>query len=169
MVIDGQFTRSGIGVQGMTVQLIEHFVGHPFWHLAGTAQTTADGNVAVTVSAVPANAVFRLRVPGVAHSARVLVIVRPAVTAVLTPGASGLRDVLMISTMYARRGNLVWLQVDESGTWTNLRHHRLNAAGRTAFVLSGKRLQNLEVRVFLVATLRHGSSISNSQAVPPPS
>ncbi len=61
VVIDGQFTRSGTGVQGVTVQLIERFVGHPFWHLAGTAQTTTGGNVAVTVPAVPANAVFRLR------------------------------------------------------------------------------------------------------------
>jgi hypothetical protein len=169
VVIDGQFTRSGVGVQGVTVQLIERYVGHLFWHLAGTAQTTSDGNVAVTVSAVPANAVFRLRVPGVAHSTKVLVIVRPTVTVVLTPGSAGLRDVLMVSTLYARRGNLVWLQVDESGSWTNLRHHRLNAAGRTAFVLSGKRLQNLQVRVLLVATVRHGSSISNTQTVPPPS
>ncbi|HTX83204.1 MAG TPA: hypothetical protein VME44_13535 [Streptosporangiaceae bacterium] len=169
VVIDGQFTRSGIGVQGVTIQLIERFVGHPLWHLAGTAQTTTDGNVTVTVPAVTANAVFRLRDVGVAHSANVLVIVAPPVTATLTPGAAGLRDVLMVSTLYAHRGNVVQLDVLKSGIWTYLRERRLNAAGKTAFVLSGKRLQNLEVRVVLLATARHGSSISNTQTVPPTS
>lgn len=168
-MIDGQFTRSGTGVQGVTVQLIERFVGHPFWHLAGTAQTTTGGNVAVAVSVVPANAVFRLRDPGVAHSASVLVVVMPPVTATLTPGASGLRDVLAVSTQYAHRGNVVQLEVQTGSSWTYLRQRRLNAAGKAAFVLSGKRLKNLEVRVVLLATARHGESISNVQPVPPPS
>jgi hypothetical protein len=169
VVIDGQFTRSGTGVPGVTIQLIERFVGHPLWHLAGTAQTTTDGNVAVTVSAVTANAVFRLRDKGVAHSANVLVIADPLVTATLTPGVAGLRDVLAVSTQYAHHGNAVQLEVQTSpGVWTYLRQRRLNAAGKTAFVLSGKRLANLEVRVVLLATARHGSSISNTQTVPPP-
>jgi hypothetical protein len=169
VVIDGQFTRSGTGVQGVTIQLIERFVGHPLWHLAGAAQTATGGRVAVTVPAVTANAVFRLRDFGVAHSVNVLVIVTPTVTTTLTPGAAGLRDVLAVSTLYAHRGNVVRLQVLKSGSWTYLRQRRLNAAGKTAFVLSGKRLQNLQVRVVLVATLRHGASISNPQTVPPPS
>jgi hypothetical protein len=169
VVIEGQFTRSGTGVQGVTVQLIERFVGRPLWHLAGTAQTTTDGNVAVTVPAVTANAVFRLRDVGVAHSTNVLVIVAPPVTATLTPGAAGLRDALVVSTLYAHRGNVVQLEVLKNGIWTYLRERRLNAAGKTTFVLSGTRLQNLEVQVVLLATLRHGSSVSNTQTVPPPS
>jgi hypothetical protein len=169
VVIDGQFTRSGTGVQGVTIQLIERLAGHPLWHLAGTAKTTTDGNVAVTVPAVTANAVFRLRDMGVAHSANVLVIAEPPVTATLTPGAARLRDVLTVSTLYAHRGNVVQLEVLESGTWTYLRQRRLDAAGKTSFVLSGKRLANLEVRVVLLATARHGSSVSNTQTVPPPS
>jgi hypothetical protein len=169
VVIDGQLTRSGAGVAGVTVQLVEHLVGHPFWHLAGTGQTTADGNVAVTVSAVPANAVFRLRVRGVAHSANVLVTVIPPITATLTPGAAGLRDVLAVTTQYAHRGNVVQLEVQRGTGWTYLRQRRLNAAGKTAFVLDGTRLKNLEVRVVLLATARHGASISNTQTVPPPS
>ena len=169
VVIDGQLTRSGAGVPGVTVQLVERLVGHPFWHLAGTGQTTADGNVAVTVSAVPANAVFRLRVRGVAHSANVLVTVIPPVTATLTPGAAGLRDVLTVTTQYAHRRNVVWLEVQSGSGWKSLRERRLNAAGKTAFVLNGTRLKNLEVRVVLLATARHGASISNTQTVPPPS
>jgi len=169
VVIDGQLTRSATGVQGVTVQLIERFVGHRFWHLAGTGQTTADGNVAVTVSAVPANAVFRLRVPHVAHSASVLVTVVPQVTATLIKGAAGLRDTLAVSTQYAHSGNVVKLEVQTGGGWTYLRQRRLNAAGKTAFVLNGSRLKNLEVRVVLVATARHAAAVSNTQAVPLPS
>jgi hypothetical protein len=169
VVIDGQLTRSGAGVPGITVQLVERLVGHPFWHLAGTGQTNADGNVAVTVSAVPANAVFRLRVRGVAHSVNVLVTVIPQVTATLTPGAAGLRDVLAVSTQYAHRGNVVQLEVQSGSGWTYLRQRLLNAAGKTAFVINGTRLKNLEVRVVLLATARHGASISNTQTVPPPS
>jgi hypothetical protein len=169
VVIDGQLTRSGAGVPGVTVQLVERLVGHRFWHLAGTGQTTADGNVAVTVSAVPANAVFRLRVRGVAHSANVLVTVIPPITATLTPGAGGLRDVLAVTTQYAHRGNVVQLEVQSGSGWTYLRQRRLNAAGKTAFLLNGTRLANLEVRVVLLATARHGASVSNTQTVPPPS
>jgi hypothetical protein len=170
VVIDGQFTRSGTGVQGVSIQLIERFVGHPLWHLAGTAQTTTGGEVAVTVSAVTANAVFRLRDFRVAHSVNVLVTVAPPVTATLTPGAAGLRDVLAVTTQYAHRGNIVQLEAQTSpGVWTYLRQRRLTAAGKTVFILSGKRLKNLEVRVVLLATARHGSSISNTETVPPPS
>ena len=169
VVIDGQLTRSGAGVQGVTVQLVERLVGHRFWHLGGTGQTTADGNVAITVSAVPANAVFRLRVRGVAHSVNVLVTVIPPITATLTPGAGGLRDVLAVSTQYAHRGNVVQLEVQTGGSWTYLRAKRLNGAGKTTFVISGRRLANHKVRVVLLATARHGASISNTQTVPPPS
>ncbi len=170
VVISGQFTRSGTGVQGVTIQLIERFVGHPLWHLAGTAQTTTGGKVAVTVSAVTANAVFRLRDFGVAHSVNVLVIVAPPVTATLTPGAARLRDVLAVSTQYAHGGNVVQLEAQTSpGVWTYLRQRRLTAAGKTVVILRGQRLKNLEVRVVLLATARHGSSISNTETVPPPS
>jgi hypothetical protein len=169
-VIDGQLTRSGTGVNGVTVTLIERLVGHPFWHIATTGQTTSAGNVAITGPPLAQNAVFQLRIPGGVHSASVLVTVTPQVDVVLTPGASGLRDLLSVSTQYAHRGNVVWLEVQSaSGSWVNLRSKRLNAAGKTWFVLSGTRLKNKTVQVVLVATARHGAAVSNQETVPPPS
>jgi len=168
-VIDGQLTRAGTGTGGVTVKLIERLAGHPFWHVVGTGQTTPGGNVAITGPPLAMNAVFRLRVPGGIHSAGVLVTVTPQITVVLTPGQSGLRDLLAVTTQYARRGNMVWLQVQSaSGGWLNLRSKRLNAAGKTWFVLNGKRRANQTVQVVLVATVRHGSAASNPEAVPPP-
>ncbi len=168
-VIDGQFTRSGTGVPGVTVTLIERLTGHRFWHVAGTGQTDPAGNVEVTGPTLAQNAVFRLRVPGGVHSPGVLVTVTPQVDVVLTPGASALRDLLTVSTQYARPGNVVWLEVQSAnGSWVNLRKKRLNANGKTWFILSGKRLKNKTVQVLLVATIRHASAISNSETVPPP-
>jgi hypothetical protein len=169
-VIDGQLTRAGTGTKGVTVKLIERLAGHPFWHIVGTGQTTSAGNVAITGPALAMNAAFRLRIKGGIHSASVLVTVTPQVTVALTPGPSGLRDLLTVSTQYAHRGNVVWLQVQSaSGSWVNLRNKRLNAAGKTWFILSGKRLKNKTVRVTLVATVKHGSAGSNTVTVPPPS
>jgi hypothetical protein len=92
------------------------------------------------------------------------------VTVVLTPGASGLRDLLTVTTQYAKPRNVVWLQVQSaSGSWVSLRSKRLNAAGKTWFILSGKNLENKTVKVLLMATVKHGSAASNPETVPVPS
>jgi len=168
-LIEGQLTSAGTGIKGVTVTLIERIAGRPLWHVAGTAQTTSGGIVAITGPPLATNAAFRLRIPGGVRSASVLVTVTPQVTVVLTPGASGLRDLLTVTTQYAQRRNVVWLQVQSaSGSWVSLRSKRLNAAGKAWFILSGKRLGNETVRVVLMATVKHGSAASNSETVPAP-
>ncbi|HTZ93814.1 MAG TPA: hypothetical protein VMB74_15585 [Streptosporangiaceae bacterium] len=168
-VINGQLTRSGTGIPGVTVTLIERLTGQLLWHVAGTGQTDPAGNVTVTGPPLTQNAVFRLRFPGGVHSTGVLVTVTPQVDVVLTPGASALRDLLTVTTQYARAGNVVWLEVQSAnGTWVKLRKKRLNADGKTWFILSGKRLKNKTVEVLLVATIRHASAVSNTAIVPPP-
>ncbi len=169
-VIDGRLTRSGKAVPGVTVTLVERLAGHLKWRVAGTEQTNSEGNVAVQVAALDTNAVFRLTIHGAAPSAGVRVIVQPPIAAVLNPVPGSTRDVLAVSTQYARRGNVVVLQVQSAdGSWAYLRSKRLNAAGQTTFILSGKRLKNREVRVVLLATVRHGESVlQNPILVPPP-
>jgi hypothetical protein len=170
-VIDGQLTRSGKGVPGVTVTLYERRAGKLIWQVAGTAQTNADGNVAVQVAALHTNAVFRLKIPGAPPSAAVRIIVQPPIAAMLDPGPGNVRDVLVVSTQYAHRGNVVVLQVQSAkGAWVYLRSKRLTAAGKTKFILSGNRLKNREVRVVLLATVRHGASVlQNPILVPAPS
>lgn len=168
-VINGQLTRSGTGAAGVTVTLIERLAGHLFWHIAGTGQTNSAGNVVVTGPSLAQNAVFRLRIPGVAHSAGVLVTVTPQVQIGLSTSSAGLRELLTVTTQYARPGNVVWLEVQSaSGNWVKLRKKRLNAAGETWFILNGTRLKNKTVQVVLVATVRHAAAVSNSETVPPP-
>lgn len=168
VVIDGQLTRSGSGVAGITVKLAEHLAGTPGWQVVGSGETTTSGNVAITVPALTTNAGFQLRAGDGVHSAVVHVVVTPTVTIVLKPGALAIRDLLSVTTLYAHPGNWVELQADEDGVWTTLRAKRLNAAGATHFYLSGKNLKGDEVQVVLVATLRHGQATSNEALVPPP-
>jgi hypothetical protein len=143
-------------------------VGTPGWHKAGSGQTNISGNVAVTVSALTTNAAFRLAAGGGVHSAAVHVVVIPVVTIALKEGPSGLRDLLKVTTQYARPRNWVVLQADEAGVWTSLREKRLNAAGKTHFYLSGKHLKGDLLQVVLLATVRHGAATSNGVTVPSP-
>jgi hypothetical protein len=168
-VIDGQLTRSGTGVKGVTVTLLERLAGHPLWHVAGTGQTTSGGSVAITGPPLDANAVFRLKTGHGVHSANVLVTVTPQVTVALT-AESSLRDLLTVTTQFAHGGNVVWLQVESAaGSWVNVRSKRLSAAGKTWFILGRKRFKDKTVRVVLLATARHGSAVSNTATVQPPS
>ncbi len=169
VTIDGQLLSSGRGEPGVTVTLLEWPAGHGTWRIAGTAQTNANGNVAVVVSALTQNAVFRLTMAGGVRSAGLLVRVSPLLTAALTPGSSGRADVLTISSGYADAGNVVVLAAQAAGgNWTYLRTTRLNSAGTAIFLLDGKRLAGDQVRVVLPGTLRHAASVSNQLTVPPP-
>lgn len=169
-VIDGQLTRSGNGVAGATVTLLERTATQLRWHVAGSGQTNAAGNLAVTVSGLTTNAVFRLTIRGTVHSADVRVTVVPPITATLNVGTGGVQDVLVVTTQYANSGNVVLLQVQSAGGgWSDLRAKTLNSAGQVSFAVSGKRLKNQVLRVKLVATARHGVSVSNPVTVPPPS
>jgi len=169
-VIDGRLTRSGSGVPGVTVTLVERLAGQPGWHVAGTALTTAAGNVAVTVRALTENTVFGLTAPGVVPSGGVVVIVIPQIVSSLAVGPGGVLDNLVVSTQDADTGNLVVLEVQATnGSWRYLRSRELDASGQASFTLSGTRLSGREVRVVLLGTIRHGAAIASPVTVPPPS
>jgi hypothetical protein len=168
-VIDGRLTRSGSVVAGVTVTLVERLAGQARWHVAGTGKTTADGNVAVSAPALTANAVFRLAAPGGALSRGVVVIVSPQIGTSLNVGPGGTQDTMAVRTADADTGNVVVLQVQAAnGSWLYLRSTQLDAFGQASFTLSGTRLQNRQVRVVLLATIRHGAAIGSSVTVPPP-
>jgi hypothetical protein len=168
-VIDGRLTQSGAGVQGVTVTLVGRLAGQEAWRVAGSGQTTSDGNVAVSVPALTANAVFRLVVRGTALSPSVAVNVSPPITAILDVSSTGVSDLLVVSTEYARAGDVVVLQVQAAGgSWLFLRDRPLNAGGKASFGLSGKRLGDRDVRVVLLATVTHAAAVSNAVMVPPP-
>ncbi|MGO8957928.1 MAG: hypothetical protein ACLQFR_11240 [Streptosporangiaceae bacterium] len=168
-VIDGQLTKAGNGLAGATITLLDRQSRHEAWQVAGTGVTNAAGDVSVTSPAITTNTAFRLTGPDGASSAIVRVTVRPAISVVLDPGTSGLRDALVVSTQYARRGNIVVLQIESStGAWVDVRGRTLNANGQARFSVSAAKLQNRVLRVRLLATVRHAAAVSNTVTVPPP-
>jgi hypothetical protein len=167
VVIDGQLTRSGAAVAGAEVSLLERFAGSAVWHVAGTAQTSSTGNVAITVPAVTTNAVFRLATAVGIHSAGLHIFVVPAISITLETGASG-QDTVSVSTSFARPANVVVLQVERSSGWTYLREKRLSDVGTATFRIRGSRYENQFVRVVLLATRRHARAVSNTEQVPTP-
>lgn len=169
VTIEGTLTKSGKDIAGATVTLLERPARHASWQVVGTGQTDSAGNVAVGVQALTTNAAFRLKGPDGARSPVVRVTVSPPVTIDLEPGAHAVRDVLVVTTQYARPGNIVVLQVQGAdGGWADLRGKTLNASGTAQFVLDGRRLKNKSVRVELLATARHASSVSSPVTVPTP-
>jgi hypothetical protein len=96
----------------------------------------------------------------------VVVTVHPPLAAVLVPGAAGSGSSLVISTQYGDRGDLVIIQVlSPDGHWRYLRSRRLDAAGQATFGLAPAQLRGRELRAVLVATVRHGASVSNTVTV----
>ncbi len=170
VVISGTLTTSaGPGVPGTTVTLLKRPGRQTTWRAVGIAKTDSAGNVAFTIPLLGANAAFELAGPGVVVSSPVAITVIPPVDTVLIPGATGVRDVLVVSTQYAHAGNIVVLQKQTAGgVWVSLRRQTLTAAGKTRFLLNGRHLQNEMVRVVLLAGPRHGESISAPVTVPPP-
>jgi hypothetical protein len=168
VTIDGQLTRASKAVSGVTVRLWERPAGHLSWQFAGQATTGAEGTVAITTAGLTTNATFRLTDPDGPVSPPVIVTVVPQITAQLTPGPRGVKDYLTVATVDAQRGDTVVLQIDSNGTWVGLRDRRLNAAGRTAFVLGARQLKGDAVQVVLLGTGRHAAAVSNQVIVPAP-
>lgn len=169
VVIDGHLTKGGHGLAGSAITLLERHSRHAAWHVAATATTNAQGSVAVTSPALVTNTAFRLTGPHGATSAIVRVTVRPTVSVALQLGTGGRRDVLLVSTTYARPGNIVVLQIQaKTGAWVTLRGRALNVTGKAKFALNAVRLQNRVLRVVLRATVRHAAAKSSNITVPPP-
>ena len=169
VVISGHLTSaSGADIAG-NVRLLERRAGKAGWRVAVSATSDSSGNVAVTVPALGVNAAFELLGPGGVTSPLVTVTVIPPVHAQLVVGPKGVHDALVVSTQYARRGNVVVLQKQAAdGSWVYLRQQRLTAAGKARFLLNGRNLANESVRVVLLATPRHGESVSQPVTVTPP-
>lgn len=168
-VIDGQLTKGGKGLTGSTVTLLERTGRRGGWKVAGTAVSGTQGNVTVSVPVLVTNGAFRLTGPDGARSAVVRIAVVPPIEATLQAVTSA-RDALVVSTQYARPGNIVVLQLEtKAGGWVKLRVRTLNANGRTRFLLNAAKLQNRVIRVVLLATVRHAAAVSAPVTVLPPS
>jgi hypothetical protein len=165
--LTGQVTAGGRPDGGAVVRLIEHVAGQPGWQDARRATASGRGTVTFTVPSLTSNARFRLAAGG-ARSATVIVTVVPGLSVNLTAGPRGADDDLAVSTVYARRGDVVVLQAFRGGGWVNVRARLLGTSGQTRFVLKASTWQGDQLRVVLPATRRHARAVSSPVTVPSP-
>jgi hypothetical protein len=159
--IDGQLTRGGTGLSGVTVRLWEHVAGQPGWSQVGQATTGSTGGVAIGVTSLTANAVFRMTDPDGPISSAVRVTVVPEISTTLVQGSAGVRDYVRVTTQFANPGDTVELQAFRNGTWVIVRAQTLNGRGKTTFVIRARRFNGIELRVVLLATRRHAQAVSS--------
>jgi hypothetical protein len=166
--IDGQLTRGGAALPGVTVKLWERLAGTQTWSVAGQETTGSTGEVAIDVTSLTTNATFRLTDPDGPVSGPVPVTVVPGITTTLVQGPRGLRDYVHVTTQFARPGNRVQLEELENGTWVVIRTQRLGPQGKATFVLGARRFNGVELQVVLLATLRHAQAVSSPPLTGPP-
>ncbi len=166
--IDGQLTRSGTALPGVTVKLWERLALHVKWSLVGQATTGSTGDVAITVTSLKANATFRLTDPDGPISPAVQVTVVPEITTSIVQGPAGVKDYLHVTTKFAHPGDTVELEALKDGTWVVVRDQALNAKKKTTFVIGAKRFSGVELQVVLLATRRHAQAVSSPPLTGPP-
>jgi hypothetical protein len=76
-----------------------------------------------------------------------------------------LADLLLVAVPLAQRGDVVELEASLAGQWRILRYHRLRKSRSTAFLLRARRI-SVTYRVVLLATPKHGESVSNQVTIP---
>jgi hypothetical protein len=166
--IDGQLTRAGAALPGVTVSLWERPAWHLKWSLVGQATTGSTGDVAIAVTSLTTNATFRMTDPDGPMSPAVQVSVVPEITTTLVRGSRGVKDYLHVTTQFAHRGDKVELEAFQDGAWVVVKEHTLNAKGKTTFVLGASKYNGVDVQVVLLATRRHAQAVSTPLTVPPP-
>jgi len=83
----------------------------------------------------------------------------------LVPGPRSHSYRLLVAVPHAQRDDAVELEVLTAGQWRVTRSHRLRRTGRTAFALVARKI-SVTYRVVLLATTKHGESISGPVTVP---
>jgi hypothetical protein len=166
--IDGQLTRGGKALTGVTVRLWERLAGQLSWNQVGQAITGSTGSVAIGVTTLTTNAVFRMTDPDGPISSAVRVTVVPQISTTLTQGSAGVRDYVHVTTQFANPGNTVELQAFRNGAWVVVRAQTLNGRGKTTFVIRARRFDGVELQVVLLATRRHAQAVSSPPLTGPP-
>lgn len=166
--INGMLTLGGTPGGGVYIRLLAHAAGRAGWLQVGRTQTNAQGDVSFMTPVLRRNTEFVLAGAGGARSTFVAVTVLPRVSATLITGPKGVKDYVTVGTSYARKGDVVLLQVLQGGTWVTVKQGVLTAVGRVTFAVSATERQGEELQAVLLATSLHGEATSPPVTVPPP-
>jgi hypothetical protein len=150
----------------VSLTLLERIPGGSGWRQAGHASTDGQGKASFAVADLVTNAAFRITGPDGVISSRVVVVVTPPVSASLEPTGRHRFDRLVIDAPLAQRGNLIVLEVlTKAGEWRAVRTRRLHQTGQTGFTVVVRKV-SVSYQAVLLATRKHGQSVSNEVTVP---
>jgi len=166
-VLSGRLAPEGRAEPGVRVRLLEHVDGVPGWRYAGRAVTDRRGDVTFTVQHLTSNASFRLTGPKGATSLPVAVTVIPPVSLHLTVGQKPGTDLLTAVAPFADTGDPVVLQELSGKVWRSIGEHSLDQGHQASFTVRIPASGDLEYRVVLPQTSRHGRSRSSRVRVAP--
>jgi hypothetical protein len=164
--ITATLTERGQPISGGALTLVEHTAGQLGWQPVTTATTGQDGQAVLTQPTLTTNASFRVTGPHGVASPPLKIVVIPPLTVSLEPGRSPRRDLLIVDCPLAQPRNVVVLEGSLNQVqWRPLRLHRLHRGGQTAFSVLIRRV-SVTYRIVLLATPKHGQSISGPVTVP---
>jgi hypothetical protein len=148
--------------------LWERLAGQLSWSQVGQATTGSTGSVAIGVTSLTQNAVFRMTDPDGPISPAVRVTVVPEISTTIVQGTRGVRDYVHVTTQFANAGDTVELEALRDGAWVVVRAQALNARAKATFVIGAKRFNGVELQVVLLATRRHAQAVSSPPLTGPP-
>jgi hypothetical protein len=153
-------TDGGHPAGGARLTLTELAADRSTWRVVAQAVTGAAGRADFVVPSLTTNASFLASGPGQVTSAALSIVVIPSVSVTFAPGGRGQSGLLRVSAPLANAGDVAELEVFASGQWQVTRSRRLHKAGQTAFSVVTRKI-SVTYRVVLVATAKHGQSVSS--------
>ena len=166
-ILSGRLALAGRAEPGVRVRLLEHVDGVPGWQYAGRAVTDRRGDVTFTVQHLTSNASFRLTGPKGTTSLPVVVTVVPPVSLHLAAGRKRGTDLLTAVAPFADPGDPIVLQERSGKVWRSIGEHSLDQRHQAFFTVRIPASGDLEYRVVLPRTSRHGRSRSSQVRVGP--
>jgi hypothetical protein len=163
-----QFTASltdgGHPAGGAELSLSERAAGQTSWQVVAQAATGPRGRAVFVVSSLTTNASFRATEPGQVTSGELRIVVIPPISVSVASGSKRHSDQLQVAAPLAQSGDVVQLESDASGQWQVVTSHRLHKDGQTAFTVVARKI-SVDYRVVLLATAKHGASVSNTVTI----
>lgn len=149
----------GQPVADRQVSIRLHHVGAAGWVKLDVRRTDANGSMQYEVDDLTQNTVLMLGAGHGVHSAPVRIVVKPALTASVTPAADGTSYVVTVTADGGQPGDVVDLVRHTPSGWVQVGQSQLDSSSSASFsVPAPKRAHGYVLR--LPATKLHGASAS---------
>ncbi len=157
-------TDGGHPASGAQLSLSERAAGQASWQVVAQAATGRRGHAVFVVPNLTTNASFRATEAGQVTSGQLRIVVIPPISVSVASGSKRHSYLLQVAAPLAQPGDVVQLESDASGAWQAVTSHRLRKHGQTTFTVVARKI-SVDYRVVLLATAKHGASVSSTVTI----